>query len=47
VLISGNREEFFASKHPLVRSFLHPEDGGVLVAAGKSWQTAEGKVHLP
>jgi phospholipid/cholesterol/gamma-HCH transport system ATP-binding protein len=46
VLISGNREEFFASKHPLVRGFLHPEDGGVLVAAGKSCQTAERKVHV-
>ena len=35
VLISGSRDEFFASKHPLVRSFLHPEDDGVLVAAGE------------
>ena len=47
VLIAGNREEFFASKHPLVRSFLHPEDGGVLVAAGKSCQTVEGTVQVP
>ena len=38
-LISGNREEFFASKHPLVRNFLHPEDGGVLVATGKPCHT--------
>ena len=35
VLISGSREEFLASRHPLVRGFLHPEDGGTLVAAGK------------
>lgn len=47
VLLSGNREEFFASKHPLVRSFLHPEDGGVLVATGKSCQTVEGTAHVP
>jgi phospholipid/cholesterol/gamma-HCH transport system ATP-binding protein len=47
VLISGNREVFFGSKHPLVRGFLHPEDGGVLVAAAESCQTAEGKVHVP
>jgi phospholipid/cholesterol/gamma-HCH transport system ATP-binding protein len=47
VLISGNREAFFGSKHPLVRSFLHPEDGGVLVETGKSCQTVEGKVHAP
>src|SRR5262245_50947521 len=30
VLISGTREEFFASRHPLVRSFLHREDDGDL-----------------
>jgi len=30
VLISGSREEFFASRHPLVRSFLHREDDGDL-----------------
>ena len=47
VLLSGNREEFFASKHPLVRSFLHPEDGDVLVATGKSCQTVEGTAHVP
>jgi hypothetical protein len=47
VLISGSRDEFFASKHPLVRSFLHPEDGGVLVATGKSCQTVEGTVQVP
>ena len=47
VLLSGNREEFFASEHPLVRSFLHPEDGGVLVATGKSCQTVEGTAHVP
>jgi phospholipid/cholesterol/gamma-HCH transport system ATP-binding protein len=47
VLVSGSREEFIASKHPLVRAFLHPEDGGVLVAAGKSCQTVEGKVRVP
>lgn len=35
VLLSGTREEFFASEHPLVRGFLNPEDGGGLVAAGK------------
>ncbi len=45
-LISGSREEFFASDHPLVRSFLHPEDGGVLVATGKSCQTLERTVHV-
>jgi phospholipid/cholesterol/gamma-HCH transport system ATP-binding protein len=47
VLLSGNSEEFFASKHPLVRSFLHPEDGGVLVAPVKSCQTVEGTAHVP
>ena len=47
VLISGSREDFFASKHPLVRSFFHPEDGGVLVATGKSCHTLEGTVHVP
>jgi phospholipid/cholesterol/gamma-HCH transport system ATP-binding protein len=47
VLLSGNREEFFASEHPLVRGFLHPEDGGVLVATGKSCQTVEGTAHVP
>ena len=47
VLISGSRDEFFASKHPLVRSFLHPEDDAVFVAAGGSYQTVEGKVHVP
>src|SRR5215467_12925423 len=31
-LISGNREEFFASKHPVVRGFLNPENGSVVVA---------------
>src|SRR6516165_3203766 len=46
VLISGSREEFFASKHPLVRSFLHPEDDGALVASGKSCQTVEEKTHV-
>jgi phospholipid/cholesterol/gamma-HCH transport system ATP-binding protein len=46
VLISGSREEFFASKHPLVRNFLHAEDGGVLVAAGKLCQTVEATVHV-
>ena len=45
-LISGTREEFFASEHPLVRSFLHPEDGGVLVATGKSCQTQQRTVHV-
>jgi phospholipid/cholesterol/gamma-HCH transport system ATP-binding protein len=29
VLLSGTREEFLASQHPLVRSFLHPEEGGI------------------
>lgn len=47
VLISGSREEFFASKHPLVSSFLNREDGGDFVAAGKSsCQTVEGKVQV-
>jgi phospholipid/cholesterol/gamma-HCH transport system ATP-binding protein len=46
VLMAGNREEFFASEHPLVRSFLHPEDGGVLVAAEKSCQTGDTKVRV-
>ena len=46
VLISGSRDEFFASKHPLVRSFLHPEDDAVFVAAAGSYQTVEGKVHV-
>ena len=47
VLISGNREEFFASADPLVRSFLHPEGGGVLVAMGNACQTVQGTVHVP
>jgi phospholipid/cholesterol/gamma-HCH transport system ATP-binding protein len=47
VLISGNREEFFASTDPLVRSFLHPEGDGVLVAMGKACQTVQGTVHVP
>jgi phospholipid/cholesterol/gamma-HCH transport system ATP-binding protein len=45
-LLSGSREEFFASKHPLVRNFLHPEDDGVLVAPRESCQTVEEKAHV-
>lgn len=47
VLVSGTREDFFASKHPLVRGFLHPENGGVVVAADNSCQTGEGQVNVP
>jgi len=46
ILIAGSREEFFASKHPLVRSFLHPEDDGVLVESEKSCQTVEEKAPV-
>jgi len=47
VLVSGTREDFFASKHPLVRGFLHPENGSVVVAADNSCQTVEGQVNVP
>jgi ABC-type transporter Mla maintaining outer membrane lipid asymmetry ATPase subunit MlaF len=47
VLLSGSREEFFASNHPLVHNFLHTEDGGVLVPAAKSCHTVEETGHIP
>src|SRR6266481_3184885 len=30
VLLSGSREDFFASEHPLVRGFFHLEEGGAV-----------------
>jgi phospholipid/cholesterol/gamma-HCH transport system ATP-binding protein len=47
VLFSGSREEFFASNHPLVRNFLHTEDGAVLVPAAKSCHTVEETGQIP
>jgi phospholipid/cholesterol/gamma-HCH transport system ATP-binding protein len=30
VLLSGSREDFFASEHPLVRGFFHLEEGSAV-----------------
>ena len=46
VLISGSREEFFASEHPLVRNFLNLENDGVVLVAGKSCRTVEGEMRV-